>query len=132
MKRPYAIALMIVAMTFISSCNSFNHYVLPNTPTPTIIAPAPAPTHNVAVESSLSKQCEMYILPAFTGTPDLPFDEILAADKDNPKSLDKINSKHISELRDYIARFKSDIRASHNEYLRRCYRDHGIRYPGEK
>lgn len=129
MKRPYATSIILTLSIVLSSCYSFNHYVLP----PTQAAPLAAPQNTPQATVELGgKQCEMYIMPAFTSTPDLPFDEILAADKNNPRALDQINSKHIADLRDYIARFKSDIRASHNEYLRRCYRDHGMKVPGSK
>lgn len=73
--------------------------------------------------------CPVYVMPVFTGTPDLPFDELIKADRGDPKAVDRIRAEHIDELREYIANFKKQLRTSHNDYLKKCYEQAGMKVP---
>jgi len=65
--------------------------------------------------------CSPYMMPTLTVTPELPIKELMKVGPNNPEALDRIQSRHIAELREYIAQVKISIRNSHNEYLTECY-----------
>jgi hypothetical protein len=136
MKKWYIIGYALCLSFLLASCYSFNHIQLPEKPADQALAKeivkevlqqtdksAPKAEGQPRVEKPLDEDvvlCPAYAMPTFSKTPELPFEEILAADKNDPETLDKIRQDHIDELRQYIIRFKQELRTSYNEYLRAC------------
>jgi hypothetical protein len=75
----------------------------------------------VAEKATIS--CQAYIMPSLPKTPELPTKELMKANPDDWAALDKIQTQHIIELREYIAKLKVDLRNSHNDYLTKCTGD---------
>ncbi len=141
--------IVLLVLPNLSSCYSFNKIVLPENgayqpatklsegmidglvekvaTNPQVRSPSRPLVADVDTKSELV--CPPYLMPNLEKTPELPLKELMKIDPNNIEALDKIQSQHISDLRDYITKIKTDIRNSHNDYIKKCYASSNQRPP---
>lgn len=107
------IVLILILVFSLPSCGSFNSYdikINPGESTPK------AAVKNQAVV------CPIYELPDFPTTPALPIKEMFSSQSIKLGDIEKIERKHIEELRTHIIEFKKQMKENHERYLLNCLR----------
>lgn len=139
--------ILLVMVSGLVSCQSFNHYTVINgkavadaTIDPTK-KPGPGlaeslmhsdnfigdgggglpPDPNVPKNATLNVICPVYKLPDLPPMPDLPYDALAkAAQTNNNNAFDREALEHIKQLHEYINNTRKILRDSHQQYLREC------------
>lgn len=144
-----SLSIFLVLAIILTGCYSFNHIQLPEKNSGYKVVPEMfkglvveekdktenVPTTSTKPERSETKQenvevaCQPYVMPVLEKTPELPLKELKKINPRDAEALDQIQTQHIVELRAYIAKMKQDLRASHNDYLAKCYANSGVKPP---
>lgn len=126
-----SIVVIIASVILIAGCYSFNTYQFS-----TMTNSASNVTNKTTAKKSdslpniiptaqatplvVEKRCGAFQLPTLPSTPPLPYDELSKVTVADPDAIDRIQQKHIEELRDHIVKMKQAFIAAQKEHLTSC------------
>jgi hypothetical protein len=80
----------------------------------------------VAIEEPAKRAkiiCPLFSLPVLPKTPELPFTELSKVEPTDTVGIDKIQQKHIDDLRAYIIQLKHSVYMAQQEHNSKCFNE---------
>lgn len=118
---------LIVLITALPSCNSFNSYhtVVLETTAAAGGSPNTEPigaSHDTDSRTGTDNlSCPFFEMPHQDGMPELPYRELqMAEERNDPKAADQVVKNHILDLRIYIRETSKKMNDAYNNYLIAC------------
>lgn len=124
-----SLVVIIASSLLIVGCYSFNSYefnTLTNTNskvTKKSIKESALPNLIPSAHANpaqLEKRCNVFQLPSIPATPPLPYEELSKVTAADPDAIDRIQQKHIEELRDHIVKMKQALILAQKEHVLSC------------
>jgi hypothetical protein len=127
-----SLVIVLLATGTLVGCHSFNHYIIPDVhilPVLSVEKPIfhPAMASGVVAKEALpptvrksESLCGQYQPPHLPPPPVLPIKELAATPMRDWEGLDRIQIKHIEDLRAYIVEVRTINAAAYKKYLKSC------------
>ena len=121
--------VIIAAVFLIAGCYSFNTYEFKTVSTNTALKSSTSNKESAMpsfIPSAIAspaigvKKCNAFQLPSLAATPPLPYEELAKVSVQDPDAIDRIQQKHIEELRDYIVKMKQAMINAQKEHVLSC------------
>lgn len=123
------VIVIMAAVLLVAGCYSFNTYEFKTMSSNTVLksksdgkqtSMANIIPISSATAAPMIKKCNAFQLPSLPITPPLPYDELAKVSVEDPDAIDRIQQKHIEELRDYIVKMKQAMIQAQKEHTITC------------
>lgn len=119
------ITFIFILSCLLSSCYSFNRITIPredvkaNADLTRTIDKMVAKVNEEPLKKTVLL-CPSFTLPIIPKTPPVPYDELIAIDSKDVSAIDRIQQKHIDDLRTYIVQLKQQYKTAQAEHASSC------------
>lgn len=125
MKKYINLFIVVIGLST-TGCGSFNTYLLPSY----LVLPADTkqvkpevvtiPVQKETPATDTKPNCPVFQLPVLPKVPELPLKELSRTSPADMEAMDRIQIKHIEELRGYAAKYRQTLNTSYRKYLETC------------